>query len=155
LVNHTIGGSYWYAQTMRDRVSPPIEGDDDDYAAGDLLAAYDEGIRQALAAFGASGALDAEVRFVGNPVPAPTVMGLACIDTFTHGWDVAVATRQSRDLDPELAEALLDLARRILPEHFRGTDETALFQPRVDTTASALPADRLAAFLGRAAPPAG
>jgi uncharacterized protein (TIGR03086 family) len=153
LVNHTIGGSYWYAETMRDRASPPIEGDDDDYAAGDLLAAYDEGIRRALYAFSTPGALDDDVDFVGNVTPGRVVLGLACIDTFTHGWDLAVAVGADRDRDPELAELLLELAGRVLPEQFRGTDRASLFRPRAGAAAESPAADRLAAHLGRVVPP--
>lgn len=151
LVNHTISGSYWYAEAMRDRVSPPIEGDDD-YAAADLLAAYDDGIDSALAAFGAPGALEADVQFVGADVPGAIVMGLAATDAFTHGWDLAVATDQSRDLDPALADELLVLADRILPGTFRGTTDADLFRPAVDAPSGAPAADRLAAFLGRLTP---
>jgi uncharacterized protein (TIGR03086 family) len=152
LVNHTIGGSYWYAEAMRDRVSPPIDGDDDDYAAADLLGAYDQGIGLALAAFGATGALEADVDFVGAIVPGAIVMGLAATDTFTHGWDLAVATDQPRDLDPALAEELLVLADRILPGTLRGTTDADLFRPALDAPPGALAADRLAAFLGRLTP---
>jgi uncharacterized protein (TIGR03086 family) len=152
LVNHTIGGSYWYGQAMLDRVSPPIESDDD-FAAGDLLAAYDEGIRRALQAFGAPGALDDEVDFVGTAMSGRVVLGLACIDTFTHGWDLAVAIGADRDRDPELAELLLELAGPFLPEQLRGTDRASLFRPRATAAPESRAADALAAYLGRSVPP--
>jgi len=53
LINHFIGSARWWAAT--------IAGDggatDADYAAGDFVAAYEESIRIAVAAFGADGAL--------------------------------------------------------------------------------------------------
>jgi uncharacterized protein (TIGR03086 family) len=77
------------------------------------------------------------------------VLGLAAIEQFTHGWDLARATGQPTDLDPELAEDLLLLAKEAVLEEFRGPNELALFGPAVDPPESAGPADRLAAFLGR------
>jgi uncharacterized protein (TIGR03086 family) len=149
LVNHIIGGAYWYADAVRDRVTPPLEGDDDDYAAGDFRAAYAEGIRRAEDAFGAAGALDTEIAFVGRPVPATTVQRLCALDTFVHGWDLARALGRSTDLDPELADELREHAAPRLPKSFRGTDPDALYRPATDAPAGATAADRLAALLGR------
>ena len=149
LVNHIIGGAYWYAEAMRDGVSPPIEGDDDDYVAGDFGTAYAEGIRQALAAFAAPGALDTTVTFVGRPVPATTVLRLCALDTFVHGWDLARALGRSTDLDPQLADVLREHAAPRLPDSFRGTDDDALYRPPVAAPPDATAADHLAAALGR------
>jgi uncharacterized protein (TIGR03086 family) len=154
VLNHMIGGSYWYAATARDGVSPPMEDEDDDYAAGDLLAAFDEGARQAIAAFGADGVLDGEIVLIGNRLPARVPLALLCIDSFTHGWDLAIATGAGRDLDRDLAELLLELAPRVLPEGLRGTYEGSLYQPRAAAPGASPPADRLAAHLGRVVPPA-
>lgn len=152
LANHVVGGSYWYAEAMRDRVSPPMEGEDDD-AAGDLLGAYDDGIREALAAFGAPGALDGTVHFFGRDRPATSVLRLAMLDTFVHGWDLARATQQSSDLDPAVAGELLATTVGSIPDALRGTDGDALYRPIVpvpDTVLNTIsPADRLAAFMGR------
>jgi uncharacterized protein (TIGR03086 family) len=153
LVNHIIGGAYWYAEAMRDGVSPPIEGDDDDYVAGDFGTAYAEGIGRALAAFSAPGALDTTVTFFGRPVPAPTVQRLCALDTFVHGWDLARALGRSTDLDPELADVLREHAAPRLPDSLRSTDDDALYRPPVAAPPEATAADRLAAALGRAATP--
>jgi len=149
LVNHIIGGAYWYAEAMRDGVTPPMEGEDDDYAAGNFRAAYAEGIRQAQDAFGADGALDAAISFVGRSVPATTVLRLCALDTFVHGWDLARALGRPTDLDPSLADELREHAAPRLPESFRGTDDDALYRPRATAPADATAADRLAADLGR------
>lgn len=77
-------------------------------------------------------------------------MGLATSDTFTHGWDLAKATGLSTDLDPELAEQLLEAAALLVPDQRRG-DEPMAFGPKVEPPAGATPADRLAAFMGRQA----
>ena len=74
-------------------------------------------------------------------------MGLATTDTFQHGWDLAKATGQDANLDPELAAQLLESAG--IPDAFRGPDGQAPFGPQVDVDDSSPPADQLAAYLGR------
>lgn len=74
---------------------------------------------------------------------------LASVDTFTHAWDLARATGQSSDLDPELAEQLLAGAKASIPDSVRGA-EPMPFGPEQTAPANATAADRLAAFLGRA-----
>jgi len=149
VANHVVGGAYWYAQAMRTGVSPPITGDDDDYAAGDLLGAYDAGIREAMDAFTAPGALDGTVHFFGRDRPAASVLRLAMLDTFVHGWDLARATGQPTDLDRDVATELLASTADTLPASLRGTGDEALYRPAVTVTDDTAPADRLAAFLGR------
>ena len=66
-----------------------------------------------------------------------------------HGWDLAKATGQPSDLNPELASQVLDNAKKAIPDTFRGPDGKAPFGPALDAPAGAPPADQLAAFLGR------
>ena len=145
LVNHFIGTTRWWAAT--------IAGDDDvadaDYAAGDFVAAYEESIRIAVAAFGADGALDKTVRLPFGEFPGAVLRDLATMEQFTHGWDLARATGQSTDLDPGLADGLLSQARLAITDAFRGPDGQALFGPARPVPAGRGPADQLAAFLGR------
>ena len=63
--------------------------------SGDFVAAYEESIRIAVAAFAAEGAL-------------------------THGWDLARAIGHSTDLNPELAAWLLSQARLVITSDLRG-----------------------------------
>jgi pimeloyl-ACP methyl ester carboxylesterase len=65
LVNHFVGTARWWAAT--------IAGDggvaDADYAARDFVAAYEESIRIAVAAFGADGSLDRTIRLPFGELP--------------------------------------------------------------------------------------
>lgn len=149
LVNHIIGGAEWYAATIREGASPPIDAVDDDYAAGDFHAAYADWIRNALDAFGAPGALERQIVYVGQEVPGITVLRLCALDTFVHGWDLARSLGRPTDLDAEVAEELLANVAPQVPTAFRGTDDAALYRPPVDLDTDATAADRLAAFLGR------
>jgi uncharacterized protein (TIGR03086 family) len=150
LINHIIGGSHWFAMSTNAGASPEVdETEQTDYASGDMLASYDQGIAAALAAFGADGALTKTVKLPFGEFPGAAFMGLATMDHFIHGWDLAHATGQSPNLDEGMAEQLLAQARMTVPDQFRGPDPDAPFGPIVEIADSAPASDRLAAFLGR------
>lgn len=147
LVNHIVGGAHWFGASTEAGESVD-EAASDDFTGGDILGAFDAGAARSVEAFGAPGAQEKIVKLPFGEFPGAAFMALATTDTFTHAWDLARATGQSTDLDPELAEQLLDGAKRSIPDHFRG-DEPMPFGPAVEPPAHATAADRLAAFLGR------
>jgi uncharacterized protein (TIGR03086 family) len=116
----------------------------------DLLAAYDDSRKAALAAFGVDGALERMVALPFGEFTGATLLGFAATDQFTHGWDLARALGLSTDLDPEYATELLARARIEITDAYRGPEGAAPFGPAVEPPTGATPADRLAAFLGRA-----
>jgi uncharacterized protein (TIGR03086 family) len=148
LLNHIVGGTYYFAAVVNDGKAPDRE--DVDYTSADMIERYDAGIAAAIAAFGAPGAMEKMVTLPFATLPVSVFIGIAATDAFSHGWDLARATGQSSDLDPELAAALLERARALLPDALRGPDRQAPFGPRVEPTAPGCAADDLAAFLGRA-----
>ena len=89
LINHFIGTTRWWASIVTG------EGDADtreaDYAAGDYVAAYEESIRIAVAAFEADGVLGKTIRLPFGEFPGAVVLGMAATEEFTHGWDLARA----------------------------------------------------------------
>jgi uncharacterized protein (TIGR03086 family) len=146
LVNHFIGTARFWAAMMTGSDEPAAE----DYAAGDLVAAYKASIGVATTAFEADGAMEKRVQLPFGEFPGAVVLGMAALDQFTHGWDLARALGlPTTDLDPALAGELLNQARRSIPDAFRGPDGQAPFGPAVAAPAGAGPADQLAAFLGR------
>ncbi|HEX4017000.1 MAG TPA: TIGR03086 family metal-binding protein [Frankiaceae bacterium] len=156
LINHFVGSARFWAALFegKDDAPAPDSASEDypsaDYAAGDFVAAYEESIRIACAAFTADGALERTVRLGPDELPGAVVLGFATTDQFTHGWDLARAIGQpADDLDPELAERLLAQARMAVTDSYRGVDGVAVFGPERPAPAEASPADRLAAFLGR------
>lgn len=149
VVNHIVGGSYWFAASVNDGKSPPLPEDDPGFADGDIVAAYDEGTRQAVEAFGAEGAQDRMVELPFATLPVSAFMGLATTDHFVHAWDLAQATGQDIEFDQAHAEALLAGARAAIPDAFRGPDGQAPFGPAADCSDDAPASDQLAAFLGR------
>ncbi|HEY5173363.1 MAG TPA: TIGR03086 family metal-binding protein [Acidimicrobiia bacterium] len=149
LVNHIIGTSFWFAATTNAGVAPPVE--EIDYTAGDMVATYDDGIAQAVDAFGRPGALEKMVTLPFGTLPGAVYLGIATTDAFTHGWDLARATGQSTNLDPELAARLLERSRAFIQPAFRGDDGKSPFGAEQPAPTNATNADALAAFLGRKA----
>jgi uncharacterized protein (TIGR03086 family) len=148
LINHIVGGAHWFGATAETGESAPQS--ENDWTEGDMVASYDEGAARSVAAFGAPGAQEKIMKLPFGEFPGSAYMNLATNDTFTHGWDLAKATGQSTDLDPELANQLLQGADQLIPDQFRG-DEPMPFGPKAEPPAGATPADRLAAILGRQA----
>ena len=96
------------------------------------------------------GALDGTVRLPFGEVPATWLVNQQIADLAVHGWDIARATGQSTDLDPELGQVALAWARENLQPQFRGAEGSGrAFGPEVPVPDSAPLYDRLAAFFGR------
>ncbi len=144
LIEHFTGSARWAAATIGGE-----EAADGGFAAADFLAAYDQGIEGALAAFGTEGALEKAVAVPWGEVSGAALMWLAVNDQFVHGWDLARAIEHHTDLDPGLADELLVRGQAWITDAYRGPDGAGLFGPPVKAPAGACPADRLAAFLGR------
>lgn len=147
LINHIVGGSFFFAASTEAGKSP-TDAEAVDFAGGDFRAGYEDGSKQAVAAFGAPGALEKIVSLPFGDMPGAAFMGLATIDTFTHAWDLAKATGQDTDLDPEFARQLLAQAQGFISDGVRG-DEPMPFGLQQQTGPTACAADELAAFLGR------
>jgi uncharacterized protein (TIGR03086 family) len=143
LINHFVGTARWAAAALLG-----TEVAEEDYAAGDYRARYSESMDEALAAFG-SDAVERRVLLPFGEVSGAELMLIASGDQFAHGWDLARAIGLSTDLDPDLADELLVMARGTIPDEARGPDGLAPFGPTVRPGAGASSADRFAAFLGR------
>lgn len=149
LINHIVGVASFFAGTVNSGVAPTME--EIDYTAGDMVATYDDGIAQAVAAFGTTGAFEKMLELPFGTLPGAVFYGIATTDAFTHGWDLARATGQSTDLDPTLAAELLVGARAFIQPAFRGDDGVKPFGAEQPAPPNATTADALAAFLGRKA----
>lgn len=147
IVNHLVGNAFYFATAVNTGASSGPG--DDDYTGGDWIATYDDGVTQAVAAFGSPGALDKSVALHFGSIPVAVFLGIATTDAFVHAWDVARATGQDTDLDPALAATLLEGARMFVQPAFRGDDTKAPFGPEQAAPANGSNADTLAAFMGR------
>jgi uncharacterized protein (TIGR03086 family) len=149
VINHVIGGSFWFAASTNTGVAPATG--DTDYTGRDMIATYDDGIAQSIAAFGQPDALEKTIKLPFGDLPGAVFLRIATTDAFTHGWDLARSTGQSTDLDPDLAVQLLEGARQFIQPAFRGDDTQSPFGAEQAVPPDATSADALAAFLGRKA----
>jgi uncharacterized protein (TIGR03086 family) len=148
LIDHIVGGTIFFAVTA-ETGEAPTANDATDFCEGDFVTEFNRGAARAVKAFEADGAMGMTMKLPFGELPGGVFVNIATGDAFTHGWDLARATGQSTDLDPELATAILAFARGFLSDEMRGPDGVAPFGPEVEAPAGATPADRLAAFLGR------
>jgi len=106
LVDHVVVGNLWADELARGRTIDDVGSRlDGDQLGSDPLAAYDESARVAALAFEQPGALDAPCAVSYGPVPGSVYAGHRFIDVLVHGYDIAVATGQSSQLDSHLTEA--------------------------------------------------
>jgi uncharacterized protein (TIGR03086 family) len=152
LINHVIGAAAYAAFTAETGEAPadrPAGEDAPDFCEGDFVTEFNRSAARAVKAFEADGVMDKTMKLPFGELPGGVFVNIATIDAFTHGWDLARATGQPTDLDPELAASLLAFAQGSVPDAMRGPDGTAAFGPQLEAPAGAGPADQLAAFLGR------
>jgi uncharacterized protein (TIGR03086 family) len=148
VVNHIVGGTGYFAE-LAENGAVTDRGDDGDCTATDFAATFRREAERLVAAFRAPDAMTKPMKLPFGELPGSVCVWIAAGDIFTHGWDLAKATGQPTDLEPDLAVRLLVQIEPILPDAMRGPDGEAAFGPRVEIANSAPAADRLAAFEGR------
>jgi uncharacterized protein (TIGR03086 family) len=148
VVNHIVGGTGYFAE-LAEKGAVTDRGDDADGTSADFAATFQRQAERLVAAFRAPGAMAKPMKLPFGELPGSVCVWIAAGDIFTHGWDLAKATGQPTDLEPDVAARLLTQIEPILPDDMRGPDTQAAFGPRVEIANSAPAADRLAAFEGR------
>jgi len=153
LLNHVVGGPRWFASFATTGAAPNTAGPEgaEDFCAGDFTAVFASDSARCVAAFSADGVMERMMQLPFGELPGSIYVNIATVDTFAHGWDLAKATGQSTDLDPELAAELLAFSKLALSDEFRGPDGKAPFGGPLTSADDAAMADQLAAFLGRQA----
>src|SRR5262249_61761810 len=98
---------------------------------------------------GAGASRSGEVSSSGPPPPSWS-LGLQTADLVVHAWDIARATGQPANIDPDLAGFALEWGRANLKPEFRG-DESAgqSFGMEIPVPDDAPIDDRMAGFFGR------
>jgi uncharacterized protein (TIGR03086 family) len=109
--------------------------------------AYRAAAARTVAAWTDDAKLDALVEVPWGKVPGRFAVAGYVQEVLTHGWDLANATAQPTEGDPELALWALASMRRILPPEPRGGEIP--FGPVVEVSPEAGPYAQLAAYLGR------
>lgn len=119
-------------------------------AADDLPAAYAEGAEKALAAWQHDALLDRTVRAPWGEVPGRAAVWAYTNETLVHGWDLAVATGQDEEADPDVVAPVRAEFETQLPAAFRGGPVP--FAEVVPSRPDAGPTERLANWSGHARP---
>jgi uncharacterized protein (TIGR03086 family) len=148
LLSHMVGGLKRAAIIGEggDGLAVParVEGVPDDGWPG----AFRQASARAKAAWADEATLDTPVRVPWGQVPGRAALTGYVQEVLTHGWDLAKATGQPTELDPELAEFALAFARNVLPPDPRGGDAIP-FGSVVPAPDGSGPYTQLAAWLGR------
>ena len=147
LLNHIVAGNLWAAELARGRTIPDVGSSlDGDVVGPDAVASFDTSAEAAAAAFETPGALEAPCAVSYGPVPGSVYAGHRFLDVLIHGWDLAAATGQPTDLDPQLVDACWDVVRPQLSL----LQASGMFGVEATSGASNTPQANLLAALGRA-----
>lgn len=137
LISHVVAGNQRVGGGVADVPSD----------AGTLVAAHAASGTGAQTTFAAPDGLTRTFDVPFGTVPGAVFVGLRTTDVLVHAWDLARATGQETDLDPELADAMLEWSRRMIRPDLRGPGRP--FADEQPSSPTAPLADQLAAFLGR------
>jgi uncharacterized protein (TIGR03086 family) len=147
LVNHVVHDVRQFTVTAH---GGEWASSDADVIGDDWAGAYRQAASSLLAAWRRPGALDQPVRLPSGEFPATWRVGQQIADLAVHGWDIAKATGQPADLDPEVGQLALDWGRENLKPQFRGDEASGRsFGAEVAVADDARLYDRLGAFFGR------
>ena len=147
LLSHIVGGLNRVAIVGEggDALARParVDGVPDD----GWPTAYQAASQRASQAWADDAKLDALVEVPWGKIPGRFAIAGYVQEILTHGWDLAKATGQPTEGDPDLAFFALAGAKRVLPPDARGDDVP--FAPVVPVPPDTTPYAQLAAWLGR------
>jgi uncharacterized protein (TIGR03086 family) len=143
LVNHIVTGNLFIASIVAGEPPPDRSAD---HLGADPVAAYRASVDRLHRVFAEHDVLSGTYRTPVGEGPGALLVNMRFNELVVHAWDVAKATGQSTDLDRELVEASL-AHLKASPHLPRG--EGTPFAEAKPVPPDAVPADRLAAFMGR------
>jgi uncharacterized protein (TIGR03086 family) len=142
LISHLAGGSRGFAAVVAGE--PGLQGDEDEPSA-DALASFLDAFSVLCTAFDREGFLEQVFPTPLGEGPGELLVAMRITELTIHAWDIAAATGQPRDLDPELVGFTDGFLRsRPIPRDVNGP-----FAPEQPAPAGTGDTDRLAAFAGR------
>ena len=147
LLSHIVGGLNRIALVGEGADALAIPARADGVPDDGWLAAYQAAAARARAAWADDAKLDALFEVPWGKVPGRIAVSGYVQEITVHGWDLAQATAQPTELDPDLASWVLAVAQRILPPEPRGGEVP--FGPVVPVPPNAGVYAQLAAWLGR------
>lgn len=114
LVNHVVNEDRWTPELFAGKTIEEV-GDrfDGDLLGDDPLGAWEEARKEAVNAVQAEGAMERTVHVSWGEISGANYAGQLFTDHLIHGWDLAKATGQDTNLDPELVEACYRMSKPI------------------------------------------
>ncbi len=140
LIEHVVGGNEHVGIWSGCTEEPPARPDS-------TVAAHRATAAAAQEIFARPDGMSIMFKLPFAEIPGQLFIGMRTSDVLTHAWDLATATGQSTDLDPELATDQLAAVRAFVGPQFRGPGQP--FGDERPCASGRTPADQLAAFLGR------
>lgn len=153
LLSHVVGGTHRIAQVGEGGGDAAVDPDAavDSGVSGVPDEGWPEAYARARERFTAAWADDAKLDEVytvpWGSMPGRIALSGCVMEAVTHSWDLAQALGRAGELDAELAEFALSVARRAAPAERRGGDVP--FGPALSVPEGADAYERLAAWLGR------
>ena len=139
LIDHVIAGNQRVVERAGGELEPLPE---------DLIAAHRASAEAAHETFAQPQALTRTYQLPIGELRGTAFIELRTSDLLAHAWDLAVATGQPTDLDPELAECVLAFSKQMMSRPgLRGDGRPFGDEQLCGDKRPA--ADRVAAFLGR------
>jgi uncharacterized protein (TIGR03086 family) len=117
-----------------------------DQVGSDPAASYNAAAAKLRAAVDRPGVLDGNWIMPFGPTPGAMAVAFCTLEVSQHGWDIAKATGQNVDFDPEVGEVAMATAQAAPAEMVRNP---GVFGPEADCPEGAPIQDRVAAFVGR------
>ena len=146
LLNHVVGGSYMFSTIVNGGTLP--EGDPPDLTGGDFVGMFRQATDSALAAWRSDGAFDRTYPFPFGEIPAAMAFRIHFTETLVHGWDLARATGQDYEPDPDVVEAAYRGSHGNIGPEMR-TGGANYFGDEVSVPHDASALDKLLAYMGR------
>ncbi|MEV0907678.1 TIGR03086 family metal-binding protein [Streptomyces hokutonensis] len=147
LLSHLVGGTLRIATVGEGGDGMAVHPFVDGVADEGWPAAYDEARVRVRNAWADDARLDAPVRVPWGEAPGRAALSGYLMENVTHTWDLSEALGHPLQLDPELAEFALTIARRVLPDEQRDADTP--FDTAQPAPEKADAYGQLAAWLGR------
>ena len=145
LLDHMIGGNFLFVKVAQGErgTSVPATGD---FVRDDALVPYRESAEAVSKAWSDPSVLERTVHLPFGDFPGAFAIGIHTVETIVHGWDLAKATGQATELDPELYAVAWQNCKD-MDDSFRGPGRP--FGPVVTAPAGASDTARMMAWLGR------
>jgi uncharacterized protein (TIGR03086 family) len=145
LLNHMIGGNHRFVAIAQGEPgsSVPATGD---FVHDDALTPYRESAEALSNAWNDPALLERTASLPFGDFPGAVALGVHTVEVVVHSWDLAKATGQPTELDPDLYDVVRQHSKDI-DESFRGPGRP--FGKAVTVPSGSSDTDQLMAWLGR------